>query len=227
MTRRKFITLLGGAAAAWPLAARAQQPEASAAVGFLLGAVPPAQFGLRRLSAGFAEGLRELGYVEDKRFQSSNGAQPKGDMKAPYDLAAELVRLKVDVISSASPSACGPAQQATSTIPIVMGYSVDPVGNGFVASFHAPGGNTYGATGSSDDSSLKAAGVADDDGAQIVSVSAARLTLRTRVLRQSMKMPGRRSKASLSLGASEARNPQRDRCRCLLPWRRNARGPLW
>src|SRR3954468_15596951 len=123
MARRKFITLLGGAAA-WPVAARAQQPERVRRVGFLLGAVPPAQFGLGDLS-GFAQGMRELGYVEGRDF-IIEWRSAEGRYERLYDLAAELARLKVDVILLGSPPAVRPTQQATTTIPIVMGYSVDP-----------------------------------------------------------------------------------------------------
>jgi putative tryptophan/tyrosine transport system substrate-binding protein len=151
--RRQFITLLGGTAAAWPLATRAQQPERVRRVGFLLGAIPPAQFGLGDLG-GFAQGMRELGYVEGRDFVIE-WRSAEGRYERLYDLAAELARLKVDVILLGSPPAVRPTQQATTTIPIVMGYAVDPVGNGFVASLSRPGGNTTGLTGSTDDTAPK------------------------------------------------------------------------
>ena len=153
-TRRQFITLLGSAAAVWPLAARGQQRDQARRVGFLLAAVPAAQMDWDDLGRGFTQGMRELGYVEGKDFVVELRSA-EGQYERLTDLAAELVRLKVDVIVAASPLAVRPAQQATTTIPIVMGYSTDPVGNGFVASLARPGGNTTGLAGSSDDSAPK------------------------------------------------------------------------
>jgi putative ABC transport system substrate-binding protein len=147
--RREFITLLGGAAA-WPLAARAQPMWR---VGFLLSAIPASQFGLDDL-AGFTQGMRGLGYLEGKDFVIE-WRSAEGQYERLPDLAAELVQMKVDVIVAGSTPAVRPAQQATTTIPIVMGNAIDPVGNGFVASLAHPGGNTTGLAGSSDDSSPK------------------------------------------------------------------------
>jgi putative ABC transport system substrate-binding protein len=152
MKRRAFITLLGGASA-WPLAAHAQQPDRVRRVGFLLSALPAVQFG-SGLLGGFTQGMRELGYLEGRDFVIEWRSAESQYERLP-DLAAELVRLKVDVIVLGSTPAIRPTQQATNTIPIVMGYSTDPVGNGFVASFAHPGGNTTGLAGSSDDSSPK------------------------------------------------------------------------
>jgi putative ABC transport system substrate-binding protein len=91
----------------------------------------------------FRQGLRELGYIEGKNiiieWRSADGKSER----VPA-LAAELVRLKVDVIVSAGPAATRPAKEATVTIPIVMGFDNDPVGNGFVASLARPGGNITG-----------------------------------------------------------------------------------
>jgi putative ABC transport system substrate-binding protein len=152
--RREFITLLGaGAAAAWPLAARAQQQERMRRVGFLITVVPPAQFASEYL-VGFTQGMRELGYLEGKDFVIELRSA-EGRYERLPGLAAELVRTKVDVIVTGSTAAVRPAQQATATIPIVMGYSIDPVGNGVVASLAHPGGNTTGLAGSADDSSPK------------------------------------------------------------------------
>jgi putative tryptophan/tyrosine transport system substrate-binding protein len=154
MKRRAFITLFGGAAAAWPLAARAQQSDRMRRVGFLAGAVPATESGSDYPAGGFTQGMHELGYVEGKDFVVE-WRSAEGQYERLTDLAAELVRLKVDVIVAGSPVAVRPAQQATTTIPIVMGYSTDPVGNGFVASLARPGGNTTGLAGSSDDSAPK------------------------------------------------------------------------
>jgi putative tryptophan/tyrosine transport system substrate-binding protein len=153
MRRREVLGVLGSVAAASPLAARAQQPSKMRRIGFLLGAIPPAQFGSGPL-AGFAEGMRTLGYVEGKDFVIE-WRSAEGNYARLPDLAAELVRLNVDVIVLATGIAVRPAQQATSTIPIVMGYSVDPVGSGFVASLAHPGGNITGLAASIDDSAPK------------------------------------------------------------------------
>jgi putative ABC transport system substrate-binding protein len=154
MGRRECIALLGSAVAAWPLAARAQQGERMRRVGFLAGAVPATESGSDYPAGGFTQGMHELGYVEGKDFVVE-WRSAEGQYERLTDLAAELVRLKVDVIVAGSPVAVRPAQQATTTIPIVMGYSTDPVGNGFVASLARPGGNTTGLAGSSDDSAPK------------------------------------------------------------------------
>jgi putative ABC transport system substrate-binding protein len=150
LKRRQFIALLGGAAA-WPLAARAQQAGPLRRIGFLFGAIPPDHFGTGR---GFMQGMRDLGYLEGKDFVVE-WRSAEGHYERLPDLAAELVRMNVDVIVTGSSPAVRPAQQATATIPIVMGYATDPVGSGFVASFAHPGGNTTGLTGSGDDSSHK------------------------------------------------------------------------
>jgi putative ABC transport system substrate-binding protein len=138
--RRQFITLLGGAAAAWPLAARAQQGTLRR-IGFLYAAVPVGQTDSDDPGRGFTQGMHELGYLEGRDFVIE-WRSAEGQYKRLANLAAELVRLKVDVIVTASALAVRPAQQATTTIPIVMCYSTDPVGNGFVASLARPGGNT-------------------------------------------------------------------------------------
>jgi ABC transporter substrate binding protein len=138
--RRTFITLLGGAAA-WPLAARAQQPERMRRVGFILGASPPSQFGLGFLG-GLAQGMRELGYVEGKDFVIE-WRTALGDYSRFPAIAAELVRLKVDVFVLGTTAALPAVRQATSTIPIVMTSAADPVGQGFVASLAQPGGKHY------------------------------------------------------------------------------------
>jgi putative ABC transport system substrate-binding protein len=122
------------------LPAEAQQPAKIPRIGFLIGSSPSAN--AARIEA-FRQGLRELGYLEGKNivieFRSAEG---KFD-RLP-DLAAEMVRLKVDVIVTTGPIINRPAKEATSTIPIVMGFDNDPVGNGFVASLARPGGNMTG-----------------------------------------------------------------------------------
>ena len=140
--------------AAWPLAARAQQPGTFRRIGFLYGSIPLTQLGSEDLSRAFIQGMLELGYLEGKDFVVE-WRSAAGQYERLADLAAELARLKVDVIVTGSAAAVRPAQQATTTIPIVMAYSTDPVGNGFVASLARPGGNTTGLAGSSDNSAPK------------------------------------------------------------------------
>ena len=130
--RREFIFTLGGAAAAWPLRARAQQPSKIWRIGFIAGASRPASLEATQFG-GSQQGMREHGYVEGKDFVMEwrfADAQPE----RYSEFAADFVGHKVDVIVVGTPAALPAVQQATSTIPIVMGYSVDPVGNGFVAS---------------------------------------------------------------------------------------------
>ena len=134
--RREFIFTLGGAAAAWPLAARAQQPSKVWRIGFIAGASRPASLEVSQFG-GFQQGMREHGYVEGKDFVMEwRFADAKPERYSEF--AAEFVRLKVDVIVVGTPAALRAVQQATSTTPIVMGYSVDPVGNGFVRAWPVP-----------------------------------------------------------------------------------------
>jgi len=153
MRRREFIVTVGGAAACWPLAVRAQQAGKPWRIGFVSGSVRPPALE-RSIYAGLPYGMRELGYVENKDFvveyRFTEGKYERFDQ-----FASELVWLKADAIVLATPAAVRAMQKATSAIPIVMAYSTDPVGNGFVASLSHPGGNTTGLAGSSDDSSPK------------------------------------------------------------------------
>jgi putative ABC transport system substrate-binding protein len=151
MRRREFITLLGGATASWPLAARAQQTGKVWRIGV---PIVVSRETFSRVFAGFQQGMRELGYVEGKDFVVE-WRSAEGRYERLPDVAAELVRLKVDIIVTGLSPSIRPLQQATSTIPIVMAYATDPVGNGFVASLAHPGGNTTGLAGSSDDTSPK------------------------------------------------------------------------
>jgi ABC-type uncharacterized transport system substrate-binding protein len=148
MKRREFLGVLGGAVAAWPLAARAQQTGKVWRVGWLASVQVP---GFR---GAFAQGMRELGYAEGKDFVIELRSV-EGNYERIPEVAAELARLKVDVIVTALSAALPILHRVITTIPIVMVYSTDPVGNGLVASLVRPGGNMTGLASSSDDSSPK------------------------------------------------------------------------
>src|SRR5262245_50925103 len=137
--RREFITLLGGAAAAWPLAARAQQPGKLPIIGFLGGATPAAQL---QWTGAFVQRLRELGWVEGRNV-AIEYRWAEGRSERYTEIATEFVRLKVDVIVSAGLGTVA-AKQATSVIPIVFALSNDPVGGGLAASLAGPDGNVTG-----------------------------------------------------------------------------------
>jgi putative tryptophan/tyrosine transport system substrate-binding protein len=139
MQRREFITLLGGTAAAWPLAARSQQSGRLPTIGFVGGATASAW---TNWSAAFVQRLRELGWSEG-RTVSIEYRWAEGRHERAAEIAAEFVRLKVDVIIT-SGGVLSAAKQATSTIPIVFAVANDPVGAGFVSSLARPGGNVTG-----------------------------------------------------------------------------------
>ena len=141
MRRREFITLLGGAAMALPLplAARAQRPARVARIGFL-GLAPASTFATR--VDALRKGLRDLGYIEGNNIAIEfRWAQTVDDLPG---LAAEFVRMRVDIIFAPVSTFVAPTRLATSTIPIVFASHADPIGLGHVASLARPGGNITG-----------------------------------------------------------------------------------
>ena len=141
MRRREIIKLLGGAAAVWPLAARAQQPERIARIGYLT-LIPAAR--MRVFDDAFREGLRDLGYVEGKNIHIEYRST-EGDEDRLFGLVTELVALDVDIIVTYA-TGVPAAQRATTAIPIVMATYNDAVAVGIIASLARPGGNITGST---------------------------------------------------------------------------------
>ena len=141
-SRREFITLLCGAAAAWPLAARAQQRERMRRIGVLMSAVEGDPTGLEYITA-FAQALAELGWSvgHNVRIEYRWGA---GDLDRFRRYAAELVALSPDVVLASAGSIVGALQQASRTVPIVFVTTIDPVGGGWVESLSRPGTNATG-----------------------------------------------------------------------------------
>jgi putative ABC transport system substrate-binding protein len=126
--------------ATWAVVAEAQQPKKVARIAFLFGLSPSVS---RDRMEAFRQGLTELGYAEGKNIVIEY-RWAAGKIERLPALMAELVRLNVDVIVTAGPSPTRSAKEATATIPIVMAWDYDPVGNGFVASLARPGGNITG-----------------------------------------------------------------------------------
>ena len=140
MRRREFITLVGGAAVTWPLAARAQQARKVPTVGFLGQSTP---LGESERAAAFAQRLRELGWVEGRTI-AIEYRWAAGRNERLAEIAAEFVQLKMDVVVTGGTPPVLAAMQATSIIPIVFASAGDPVGTGLVASLARPGGNVTG-----------------------------------------------------------------------------------
>jgi putative tryptophan/tyrosine transport system substrate-binding protein len=142
MRRREFITLLGGAAAAWPLAARAQQPERMRRVGVLTAFAADDPAAKTRVLA-FAQAMAQLGWIEGRnvRIDVRWGTV---DAERPRKYAAELAAVKPDVILTTASPATGPVLQATPAVPVVFVQVADPVGAGFVDNLAHPGGNATG-----------------------------------------------------------------------------------
>jgi putative ABC transport system substrate-binding protein len=155
MKRRAFISALGGAAAiaAWPPATRAQQAGKVRRIGFVAGGARPVPFESGPY-IGFLQGMRELGLVEGKDFVVE-WRFAEGRYELFPDFAAEFARLGIDVIVTGLSNAVSAMRQVNPDTPIVMGYSSDPVGLGYVASLARPGGNTTGLASALEDSSAK------------------------------------------------------------------------
>src|SRR5258707_1363141 len=137
MRRREFIALLGSGVVGWPLAARAQQSAKVPRIGYLGGATPSAQ---GQWLAAFVQRLRELGWIEDRTI-AIEYRWAEGRSERFAEIAAEFVRLKVDVIVTWGTASVVAAMQVTSVIPIVFATAGDPVGTCLVASLARPGGN--------------------------------------------------------------------------------------
>jgi ABC-type uncharacterized transport system substrate-binding protein len=143
MRRREFITLLGGAAVSWPLAARAQQGERMRRIGVLAGGAVASDADTQERNAVFAKSLQELGWVigRNVRIDFRYGL---GDAANVRKYVEELVALAPDVVLASGASVLAPLLQATRTVPIVFVAVADPVGAGFVESMARPGGNATG-----------------------------------------------------------------------------------
>src|SRR5215831_8243378 len=145
MRRREFITLLGGATAAWPLAASAQQRERMRRIGVLIPLTADDPESQRRVTA-FVQGLQELGWTDGRNVRLDI-RWTAGDAERMRRNAAELVALAPDVILASGGTVVSALLQASRTVPIVFTLTPDPVGAGFVASLARPGRNATGFTG--------------------------------------------------------------------------------
>jgi putative tryptophan/tyrosine transport system substrate-binding protein len=154
MRRREFFTIMGGAAAGWPLAARAQSSGKLPTVGFLGASAASTQ---AQWTAAFVKRLNELGWIEGRtiaiEYRFAGGRNERF-----AELAAELVRLNVDVILT-DEGATLAAKKETSTIPIVFAVAADPVGGGYVSSLSRPGGNVTGSSVQASDTATKRLGL--------------------------------------------------------------------
>ena len=139
MKRRAFISLLGGAAAAWPLAAHAQQAGKTPRVGYIRAGTPHND----PFREEFVRGMRDLGYVEGQNI-AYEFRHYGDDVESIPSLINDLLRAKVDIIVVGGAAAVRAAQTATQSIPIVMGAVSDPLGVGLIAGLARPGGNTTG-----------------------------------------------------------------------------------
>src|SRR6516162_2804748 len=144
MKRREFITLLGGGAAAtWPLAARAQQTERVRRIGVLMG-WPESDPEAQSERAAFVQELQKLGWADGRNLRIDTRWAAPAEPDSMHRLAKELVALQPDLLLSQSTPATTALLQETRTIPVIFGIVADPIGSGFVASFPRPGGNATG-----------------------------------------------------------------------------------
>src|SRR6516164_7494220 len=143
MRRREFIALVGSGVAAWPLAARAQQPDRMRRIGVLMG-YPENDAEGQAYVAAFEEKLQQVGWTVGRNVQIDARWSPPGDVEALQRFAKELVALQPDLILSHSTPTTATLLQQTRSIPIIFAFVSDPLGSGFVASFPRPGGNVTG-----------------------------------------------------------------------------------
>ena len=151
MRRREFVTLLGGAAAGWPLAAEAEKSGKLPTIGVLGGATPSAE---SQRVAALVQRLGELGWIEG-RTVAIEYRWAEGRSARLAEIAVEFVRLNVDVVLATGTAPAFAAKQATSAIPIVFAFAGDPVGTGLVASLARPGGNVTGMSNQATDLAAK------------------------------------------------------------------------
>ena len=137
--RRKFLATFGGAAAAWPLAARAQQPGKTARVGYIRAGTPHND----PFREEFVRGMGDLGYAEGRNI-AYEFRHYGDDVDSIPSLIGDLLRAKVDIIVVGGAAAIRAAQSATQSIPIVMGAAADPLESGLIVGLARPGGNTTG-----------------------------------------------------------------------------------
>jgi len=143
MRRREFITLVGGSAAAWPLAVRAQQPDRMRRIGVLMAFAEGDREG-QAFVAAFRDSLRQLGWIEGRNIRIDRRWATADDPGSIPRLANELVALQPDVILSHSTPTTAALLKQTRSIPIIFAFVSDPLGSGFVASFREPNGNATG-----------------------------------------------------------------------------------
>jgi putative ABC transport system substrate-binding protein len=145
MQRRQFIALLGGAAAAWPLAARAQQPDRMQRIGMLMGYAESDREG-HAFVAAFRDGLQKLGWTEGRNIRTDTRWAKPDDAELMQRYAKDLIALQPDLILSHGTPTTATLLQQTRTIPVIFVNVSDPVGSGFVVNFPRPGGNVTGFT---------------------------------------------------------------------------------
>jgi putative ABC transport system substrate-binding protein len=143
--RRTFISLLGGAAVTWPLAAREQQPDRIRPIGVLM-SFAESDAEAQAWIAAFREGLQKLGWTEGRNIRIDTRWAAPRDAKSRQRFAKELVAMHPDLILASTTPPTAALLQQTRTIPIIFAIVADPVGSGFVASFARPGGNATGFT---------------------------------------------------------------------------------